>query len=156
MPTGGFTKWRDRIWLVAPLFLWIGVIFYLSSGQGSFEQTSRFIGPLLAFLFPDVPPETLAGYHGFIRKSAHFFAYAILGLLAFRAYRWFRGWPALALSIVLAVAVLDELNQSFNDQRTGSPADVLLDFTGGLCAVASAWMLAKRRASRKSQPVAAS
>src|SRR5687768_17166855 len=78
-------KWRGRIIRFAPIILWVGVIFYLSSESGSMTQTSRFIGPLLHFLFPAAPEETIAAYHAFIRKSAHFFEYAILALLVFRA-----------------------------------------------------------------------
>ena len=44
-------KWREAVTVYAPLFLWIGVIFYFSSGQGSMAETSRFIRPLLEFLF---------------------------------------------------------------------------------------------------------
>lgn len=129
----------------APLFLWIGGIFYMSSGAGSFEHTSRFIGPLLNFLFPDAPPETIAAYHAFIRKCAHFVAYAILAFLAFRAFAGRARWPFIALAIVLIVAVLDELNQSYNSSRTGTIADVVLDLAGGLTAVV-AILFWKRRA----------
>ena len=56
----------------APVVFWIAVIFFLSSDQGSMSQTSRFIRPLLEFLFPAAPEETLLIYHGYIRKAAHF------------------------------------------------------------------------------------
>lgn len=135
---------RVGLWRYAPLFFWIGVIFYLSSGQGSFEHTSLFIGPLLAFLFPDASPETLAEYHGFIRKSAHFIAYAILGFLAYRPFANRRSWPVISLLIVIVVAILDEVNQSYNAARTGTPGDVLLDFAGGLAAVVLIWLIRRR------------
>jgi len=132
----------------APLFLWIAVIFYMSSGAGSFEQTSGFIGPLLAFLFPNAPPETIASYHGFIRKCAHFVVYGMLAFFAHMAFvRWPR-WPAIVLGVVALVAILDELNQSYNKARTGAAADVMLDFAGGLFAFALVWFTAHRRLSR--------
>jgi VanZ family protein len=40
------------------------------------------------------------------------------------------------LSLVLVIAVLDEINQSFNPARTGSPVDVLIDLAGGGTALA--------------------
>ncbi|MBK9766529.1 MAG: VanZ family protein [Chloracidobacterium sp.] len=78
---------RDRIFAVASLVFWVGIIFYLSSGQGAMDQTSRFIRPLLEFLFPSASSDTITLYHAFIRKFAHFTEYAILAFLAFRASR---------------------------------------------------------------------
>lgn len=37
-----------------------------------------------------------------------------------------------ALVATLLIASLDEFNQSMNPERTGSPADVLLDLSGGV------------------------
>ena len=132
---------RERLMLYAPLLIWIGVIFFLSSGQGSMSQTSRIIRPLLEFLFPTAPEETLLLYHGLIRKLAHFTEYFVLGLLAFRALansiRLFTGTRrgVLSFGLVLLIALLDELNQSFNPARTGAITDVMIDLTGGLAAI---------------------
>jgi VanZ family protein len=132
------SKRRGRVSRYAPLFLWIGVIFFLSSGQGAMSETSLYIRPLLLFLFPNAPEETLAIYHGYIRKFAHFAEYAALAFFAFRAfssssneflqkYRFF-----VSLILVFSIASLDEFNQSFLTSRTGSFWDVLLDTFGGL------------------------
>ncbi len=133
--------WRERFLLYAPLFLWIGVIFYLSSSQGAMSQTSLFIRPLLEWLFPLAPEETLQIYHGYIRKFAHFFEYFVLGFLASRAF-WSspkiflrRFWYIFAFLLVVLIASIDETNQSFNVARTGSIYDVLIDAFGGLVAV---------------------
>jgi hypothetical protein len=79
-------KRRERFILYAPLLIWIGVIFLLSSGQGASSRTSLIIRPILEFLFPAALPETIDFYHGVIRKFAHFTEYAVLGLLACRAF----------------------------------------------------------------------
>jgi VanZ family protein len=128
---------RRREWLTlyAPLLLWIGVIFLLSSSQGASGRTSLIIRPLLEFLFPSAPEQTLVFYHGLIRKGAHFTEYAVLGLLACRAFRSLRQFVLLALGLVLLVASLDEFNQSFNPLRTGSPWDVAIDVSGGVLAI---------------------
>lgn len=102
------------------------------------SETSRFIRPLLLFLFPNAPEETLAIYHGCIRKFAHFAEYAALAFFAFRAfssssnkflqkYRFF-----VLLILIFSIALLDEYNQSFLTSRTSSFQDVLLDTAGGL------------------------
>jgi len=105
------------------------------------SSTSKFIGPLLHFLLPDAPDETIQIYHGYIRKASHFAAYAILALLATRSFltssvselRSYWHWAAICL--VLLIASLDELNQSSSLLRTGSFFDVMLDIFGGLCAI---------------------
>lgn len=130
--------WRGRFFRYVPFVLWLGVIFYLSSGNASMSNTSRFVRPLLEFLFPNAPEENLIIYHGYIRKIAHPTVYAILAFFAARAFsgsldkflqkRWF----LISLLTVFAVASLDELNQSFIVSRTGNFRDVLLDTVGGL------------------------
>lgn len=146
-------KWRAGLWTYAPLFLWIGVIFYLSSDQGSMSQTSRFVRPLLEFLFPTAPEETLQIYHGYIRKSAHFTEYAILAFLALRAFsrsslenlRKLR--YVLPLVLVVIIAVIDEFNQSLEATRSGSVWDILLDISGGVVMIAMCWLIKRRRAA---------
>jgi VanZ family protein len=128
-------------WLTtyAPLFIWIAVIFYLSSGSGSSDETSRFIRPLLEFLFPAASVETLGFYHAVIRKFAHFAVYFVLGIAASNAFsksdNFRRRWWLFALIVVAAVASLDEFNQSFEPERTSAATDVLLDIFGGSVAV---------------------
>ncbi len=65
-----------------PLVIWMAVILGLGFGEASMSETSRFIRPLLIFLFPNAPEATIAVYHGLIRKSAHVTEYAILAFLS--------------------------------------------------------------------------
>ncbi len=138
----------------APLVFWIGVIFYLSSGYGSFAETSLFIGPLLNFLFPSASPETIAELHSFVRKLAHVGVYSVLGLLAARAFNihWAKNplvWAAVSIAVVITVASLDEINQSFLSTRTGTFADVVLDTVSGAAAIGiTIWWLTRRQNSR--------
>lgn len=143
----GITRRHDLFWRFVPLILWIGVIFLLSSTQGSFTETSRIIRPLLEFLFPNASPETITFFHGAIRKLAHFTEYAILGFLSMRAFA--SGRPVLASSVILiGVSAIDEINQSFNPSRTGSAVDVLLDLSGGLVAILVVVLLRRRQKAR--------
>lgn len=112
----------------------------MSSSSGSASSTSRFIRPLLEWLFPLAGEELLAVYHGLIRKGAHLLVYGGLALLGFKAFsgssrNLFKRLPFVsALLLVALVGSLDELNQSFNSARTGSAFDVLIDIGGGLIA----------------------
>ena len=112
------------------------------------NETSRFIRPLLEFLFPSADPDTLALYHGLIRKAAHVFEYAVLGILAVRAFRKTQHRVVLASVLVVLIAFIDELNQSFNPSRTSTPWDVLLDVFGGLLGI-GAYVLLSRTRTRK-------
>jgi VanZ family protein len=134
--------WHRRLMRFVPLILWICIIFYASSDNGSITHTSRFIRPLLEFLFPNSPEETLQIYHGYIRKLAHLTEYAILAFFASRTFFYSskqilqKYWYLFAFTIVLMVASVDEYNQSYNLNRTGSIYDVALDCLGGTIMIA--------------------
>jgi VanZ family protein len=145
-------------WL--PVVLWMGFIFVMSTGVGSYEHTSRFIGPLLKWLFPTATPGTLGLMHFILRKAGHFTEYAILALLTRRAV----GSPcgpgqagralrlaAVAFVIASAYAATDELHQVFVAGRTASLGDVLIDMSGASAAVAAAtlwqWRGARKNAA---------
>ncbi|MBK7933002.1 MAG: VanZ family protein [Acidobacteria bacterium] len=129
-----------------PLLIWIALIFFLSSSQGSVSQTSFIIRPILLFLFPDAPEQTIQNYHAYIRKAAHFSEYAVLAFLAARAFgavlsdRVRNQKYLIAFLAVLAIAGIDELNQSLNILRTGSLQDVILDISGGFTMLLIVWL----------------
>ena len=148
IPVIASKKRRERIIRYAPLLIWIGVIFFLSSNNGSMSETSLFIGPLLHYLFPNAPEATIQAYHGFIRKCAHFSVYFVLAVLAIRALRPMSSlWKfAAAIAVVAIIASLDEFNQSFEASRTSSAWDVALDSGGGLTGIGLATFLYQRLA----------
>ena len=122
------------------------------------RATAGFLGPILRFLFPTAPEETILIYHGYIRKAAHFTEYALLAMFAIRAFasssverlrtlKYFL--PAI---LVLIVAITDEINQSFEPSRTASIRDVLLDFLGGVTMVAILWLAKWPRGDGKVEP----
>jgi VanZ family protein len=128
--------WRVWLWSYAPLFVWIGVIFFLSSNLGSAAHTSLIIEPILKFFFPEMSEASREFVHACVRKTAHFTEYGILALLGVRALfqatgTFYRLRWILPVVIVAIVASLDEFNQSFEPSRTSSPWDVALDIFGG-------------------------
>ena len=116
------------------------MIWISSSEEFSAQTTSRFLVPFLRWLDPEIAWQTIRDIHTAIRKGAHLAEYAVLAGLAFRAFRVSLDIPLghvglLTLGIVLAVAGLDELRQSWLPTRTGSLTDVFIDFTGGAIGV---------------------
>ncbi len=113
------------------------------------SETSRYIRPILEFLFPSADAQTIKIYHGFVRKFAHVAVYFVLGLLSAHAFASSRmawlsiWWPIAVLAIVAVTAAADEVQQSFNSSRTGAVGDVILDIIGGLISIL-AFLLLRR------------
>ena len=135
-----------------PLVAWLVFISVASSDSFSAGNTSRIIGPLILWLFPNTSAETLAVIHLITRKAAHFTEYAILAFLAARAFRT-SPRPALAdrwllasLGLVVVYALIDEYHQSLVPSRTGSVYDSFIDMTGGLVTLL---VIRHRRKSRR-------
>lgn len=133
-----------------PLVVWLAFISYASSDSFSAGNTSRIIGPLVLWLFPNTSPESLAVVHLVTRKLAHFTEYAILGFLAARAFRTsthpaiYRRWFFISLALIVVYALVDEYHQSFVPTRTASVFDSLIDMAGGLTAL----LIVRRRQGR--------
>ena len=134
-----------------PLIAWLAFISFASSGSFSAGNTSRIIGPLILWLFPNTTPETLVTVHFITRKLAHFTEYAILGFLAARAFRTSprpaisSRWFLISATLVVTFALMDEYHQSFVPSRTGSFYDSLIDMAGGLTALLAHARLIRRR-----------
>jgi VanZ family protein len=123
-------KWP---WWVA-VGLWIAVVLGFSGDQSSAESTSRFLFPLLRWIFPALSEENLQLIHFVVRKGAHAFEYAVLAALTYRALRESSApWRSagFALALVTAVAAADETHQTFAVAREGSATDACIDVAGG-------------------------
>ena len=128
-----------------PLIIWLGFIFYASSDGFSASSTSTIIGPLVLWLFPGTSQAQLDAIHVITRKLAHFSEYALLGLLAARAFLTSPGpkvrqnWFLISFVLVIVYALLDEYHQSFVPSRTASIFDSFIDISGGLTALLVVW-----------------
>ena len=139
-----------------PVALWMSIIFIGSTDLGSSQHTSRFIGPFLRWLNPDVREETIHLFQTIVRKGAHVSVYAVLAALAWRGRRVTRAvklheggwsWPEAAgiVAFCALYAVTDELHQSFVQSRQSSPWDVALDSVGALAALLFIWGVGRWR-----------
>ena len=145
--------WRGRLWAFAPLAVWIVIVFAMSSSGASMAETSRFIGPFIRWIYPDISPETLKVIHVGVRKLAHIFEYAVLAFLSVRAFSMVAGhrlgnWRYLiAIIPVAVVALADEYRQSLDVTRTGTIDDAILDIASGMLAIALLWIMRRPRLS---------
>ena len=145
-----------KAWIAA--ILWLIVIAIESSALLSSNNTSRFLYPLLHYLF-GIDWGRFEIWHFYIRKGGHVVGYAILSLLAFRAWRatfpapanplWTLRWTGIAVLMTAFVASLDEWHQSYIPTRTGRWQDVVLDTTAGIAAQILLFFLLRFLASRQ-------
>lgn len=142
------------LWYWGPLLLWMTLIFGFSTDAGSTRRTSRFIGPLLRWLIPDISDEAIQGVQLVVRKTAHMVEYAILAFLAWRGKRrpvtgdqrpWNRTDAAFAVAIAVLFAVTDEWHQSFVPSRQGQVTDVLFDSAGAAFGMLALWGWGRHR-----------
>jgi VanZ family protein len=109
-------------WLrdIAPLILWMALIFILSS-RSTLVEIESGTGEKL------------------FNKSAHVIVYGILAWLWWRALTAQRQitWPILftALTLTVLYGISDEFHQSFVPGRHGRVSDVLFDASGALAMI---------------------
>jgi len=142
-PSGVFQqRVFTRYWL--PVLLWMLLIYGGSGSLLSSQQTSRFLKPLIHWLFPSLPEASVDRTVGLIRKGGHVAEYAVLAVLVWRARRrspnsearlWAWRDARWAFGLAVAYAATDELHQAFVPSRTGSGWDVLVDASGAAAAL---------------------
>ena len=119
----------------------MAVIFLGSTDLLSNERTSRFLGPFLRWLKPDISEEVTRRIQIVVRKCGHLTEYAILAVLFWRAIRrpqqggarsWSWRWAAWVLLWTTLYAVTDEFHQSLVATRFASAWDVATDAFGGV------------------------
>jgi VanZ family protein len=129
----------------------MAVIYSASADSNSANTASRFIAPLLRWLWPELEGASLAAAVLAVRKLAHVTEYAILAILVLWAVRrigkvgaaWSWRHTQLTLAIVAAYAASDEIHQTFVPTRQGTVTDVLIDTAGGALGLALAYFLSR-------------
>ena len=129
----------------AVVFLWMAVIFTLSSQQAAdSNRISKGITEVVLEAIDKIIPEKefdLDDFINIIRKNAHFFAYLILGGLVLNALRLSLNRPwgysaVIAIGICGLYAVSDEIHQMFVPGRSAQLKDVLIDTSGAAAEIA--------------------
>lgn len=122
--------------------LWM-VLIFISSHQPAGVSggiSSAFARELFAWAAAVIPLEFEA-LHTLLRKSAHFFAYAVLALLLAYALKTsgldMRRAMLFAFFGSVLYAVSDEIHQLYIPGRSGEVRDVLIDTAGAAFGLAS-------------------
>jgi hypothetical protein len=135
----------------------ISLILGLGGAEFGAKSTSRYLLPMLRWLFPDLSIRTYLDLIVWIRKGAHVAEYALLGFLAFRAvfltvHSALARIALLSLGVAATVAVMDEIRQTLLPERTGSAWDIALDVSGALAAIGLALWIKRRAQEAKPRP----
>ena len=133
-----------------PLLMWMCVIFTASGDAHSFRHSSRILGPVLRWIFPNISESAVNTTVTVIRKCAHLTEYAVLALLFWRMLRkpvkkdsrpWSWRHAAIAVLLVALYAATDEFHQNFVPSRDASVRDVLIDTAGGAGGMLLLWAI---------------
>jgi VanZ family protein len=141
-----------KYWL--PVMLWMFLIFTASSDKLSTQHSSRFLEPVIRWLFPHLADETVYQLVFLARKCAHLTEFAVLALLIWRAWRqpvrqdprpWQWSQAGFALLCTALYATSDEIHQLFVPHREGRVQDVVIDTVGAALGLLALWLLGKWR-----------
>ena len=149
---------------IFPVLVWLGVIFFLSTDNGSAAHTNSFLDRALAFLFGGAITHWTAAQLDLlnycVRKTAHMTEYLILAVLLVRAIS---ANPAnlarpgrtalMAWGFATLYAMTDEFHQRFVSSRTPKVTDVLFDSFGALLGVGAAYLIAQYRRKKQARVV---
>ncbi len=125
-----------RYWI--PVGLMLCLMYFFSTDVFSGHNTQRLIDWFVNLFWGDDGKPSVRTTNFWVRKFAHFFEYAVLAALLFRAFRaesrihWRLKWALYSFSIIVIWALLDEFHQSFTKFRGSSIYDSLIDSAGGL------------------------
>ena len=130
---------RNSAYWILPLS-WLILVFYLSlqSGDDS-SKISLYISEKLA---SNIPPETM---HAFVRSSAHFCIHFVLAILCYCAAYYNTEQPAKFTAITcIIIAIVDEVIQLIAPGRFLELADIMLNVSGTIIALAVCTFIAPK------------
>lgn len=143
-----------RIILWTAVVAWMALIFSFSMETAA--ESSETSGGLIRYfmeryldgfteLTPDEQFMKIESVSKFVRKSAHFAVFAVLGFLTFAALRScdLSGKRAFLPAVLIGAlyAVSDEIHQTFVPGRAGMVRDVILDTCGVVTGAAAMWLI---------------
>lgn len=142
------------------LVIWMAFIFSMSS-QNS-EVSSNTSGDTIKVILSTVPKFTeqpeevqedvVENLQFITRKSAHFIAYMILGILSiliFSKFEKINKKPQFAFLLCVVYAISDEIHQLFVPGRSGQLRDVMIDSSGSFVGIALVLLCIKILKRRK-------
>ncbi len=112
------------------------ILIILANSFLDFSESHKLSGWVMKFLFPNATETNGVVDDYWLRKTAHFVEYALLGVavggvIAFLKRQYNKYIIGGSLFGILTIAVVDEFIQGFRG-RNSSVGDVMLDFCGAV------------------------
>ena len=142
------------------IVIWMAFIFSMSSQNSEVSSnTSRETIKVVLSVIPnfiehpeEVQEKVVEELQYITRKSAHFIAYMILGILAillFLQYENINKKPQLAFLLCVVYAISDEVHQLFVPGRSGQVSDIIIDSSGSFVGIVVVLLCVKLLAIKK-------
>lgn len=152
-----------RIAATVLLICWMILIFSLShqtadtsskTSGGIVETIVKIICPEYEELGYEEQEEIRLEVQFWVRKTAHFTLYAILGGFSFLSFITYKNLPLWARASIsgatcLLYSISDEIHQLFIPGRSGEIRDVCIDFAGSMLAIVILLMLSRIKFFKK-------
>jgi VanZ family protein len=144
-----------RYWI--PVGLMLSLMYVFSTDVFSGKNTSAAISWIMKLFGEDMNRAELGEANFAVRKFAHFFEYAVLASLLFRAFKaesllpWRFSWASYSFAIVVVWSLIDEFHQTFTQFRGGSIYDSMIDSSGGLFALVVIALYVRIRQKKKAR-----
>lgn len=151
-----------RIITVILLIFLMAFIFNMSAQTA--EESSSTSGSVISLFTellikdfdsfsPEKQTEIIASYQFIARKTAHFTAYAAMGVLAFLSIVTYKNLSlkirtALSAIICLLYSISDEIHQSFIPGRSCELRDICIDMSGSLLTIILLFVIIRFSKSR--------
>ena len=128
-------------WLA--VILWLVLIFILSAqpvlkSNGLSKSIAEKVIKIIKKISPD-KNISLGRFNHYLRKTAHFFSYMVLGILMMNVLKMMKveGVKRIVLALVICVlcAMLDEFHQLFVPGRGAQVKDVIIDTAGAIVGI---------------------
>ena len=144
---------KKKIINLVLLFMWMGLIFYMSSNNG---EKSTGQSDLVINILGSLSVNLSGGGGEFasviVRKTAHICEYMILSLLLYNVVKdYINITKKIMIYIIIGVmlyAMSDELHQVFVPGRAGRIQDVFIDTIGGVIGLVAIKIINKMKRSR--------
>lgn len=154
-----------RVVLTVLLCLWMALIFFFSAQDSSRSSkvSGGFTKTVITLVYRDFDglsdeqqAEIIRAVSHFVRKTAHFMEFFILGAIAFMLLRTFDGVPVFIgilapLAFSAFYAVTDEIHQYFVSGRACRVSDMLLDTVGAFTSIMILFIFSNFKKLRKEE-----
>lgn len=139
------------------LILWMGVIFAFSNQNAEVSEnvsdgfTSKVVDVVATVKkdesIKENKKEIIEDSRFFVRKTAHFSLYLVLGILIYLNVKDVKKINPIIISLIFCIlyACSDEIHQMFINERTAKVLDILIDTTGSLTGILLIYLFSSKK-----------